>query len=355
MSAPSGGPLAGLRVVELATFLTGPLATQALADMGATVDKVEPPGGDPMRRFGRSVDGLSLQWAASNRGKRSVTIDLAGDDGRQQLEGLLEGADVMVSNWRPGVAERLGLEPSRLAAAHPGLVWCRISGFGQDGPRALEPAFDSVVQAASGMMATQGDERPEMVRAYLADKITAVYATQAILAALHRRSATGTGGVVDVAMLDALSYFDFPDVMVERALVDDRHGDGTNKQLAAVTAVPTADGWLVAAPVRGRQIQAALEVAGHPEWGGQLRGLEPTAMTARFYQLLASVTPQRPTAHWVDALRAADVPSAEVLGPDGHLQDPQVRHNGIYEEMDHPTLGRVRYARHPARWDGRGG
>lgn len=354
----SPGPLAGVHVVDASTFLSGPLAGQALADLGADVTKVEPPDGDPMSRFGRCVGGKSVIYVAANRAKRHVTIDLGGPDGRPRLDRLLDRADVLVTNWRPGVAERLGLDPDRVRATWPRLVWCRISGFGQDGPRAADPAFDAVIQAASGVMPTQGAgpgaarPRPEMVKAFQADKVSALYATQAVLAALVRRGATGRGAVVDVAMLDALAHFNFPDCMAERALPsDDGRGDGIYRQLAMVEAVPTSDGWIMVSPARARQMRAAVEVAGHPEWIEEFRrATAPSEVTARFFELLATVTPGRTTADWMAAFRAADVPVAEVLDADGHLNDDQVRHNGVYRTAHHDVLGAHRYARHPARY-----
>ncbi|MCU4183576.1 CoA transferase [Acidiferrimicrobium sp. IK] len=355
---PSGAaPLAGITVVEAATFLSGPLAAQALADLGAQVVKVEPPGGDAFRRFGRTVEGLSVMWVAANRSKAAAVVDLATAEGRAEMDRLLDTADVLITNWRPGVAERLGLDADRVRGRWPRLVWCRISGFGQDGPKALEPAFDGVVQAASGTMPTQGFSpagggAPQMVRAFQVDKLTAAYAAQATLAALLARATSGAGAVVDVAMLDAAAYFNFTDSMIERALpADDGHGDGINRQLATVQAVPTADGWIMVSPARARQMRAAVEAAGHPEWTDELRRAgDPDSLTARFFELLATVTPQRTTAEWLEVLRAADVPAAEVLDADGHLSDPQVVHNGVYQLADHPTIGRHRWVRYPARF-----
>ena len=355
MTAP--GPLDGVRVVDAATFLSGPLAAQALADLGADVVKVEPPGGDAFRRFGRSIEGLSLMWVTTNRTKDVATLDLATDEGRLGMDRLLNGADVLVTNWRPGVAERLGLSSERVRATWPRLVWCRISGFGQDGPRAMEPAFDGVIQAASGAMPTQGYSPlapgpPQMVRAFQADKLTASYAVQAALAALVRRGTTGEGGVVDVAMIDVVAYFDFVDTMLERALpTDDGAGDGVNRQLASVEAVPTGDGWIVVSPARARQMRSAVEAVGHPEWYDDIRTAgDPVAVTSRFFQRLATVTPGRLSAEWLDIFRAADVPAAEVLDADGHLNDPQVTHNEVYGVAEHPVIGRHRWVRHPARY-----
>ncbi|HET9692113.1 MAG TPA: CoA transferase [Acidimicrobiales bacterium] len=344
-------PLEGTTVVDAGTFISAPLAAQALAEMGADVVKVEAPAGDGMRRFGRTVGGLSLLWLATNRSRRFVTADLATLAGRDTFDELLADADVLLTNWRPGVAERLGLAAADVEARHPRLVWCRVTGFGQDGPRAGSPAYDTVVQATTGLTVAQGGGgEPQPVRSFLADKVTAGYATQAVLAALVRRASTGRGGAVDVAMLDALAHFDWPDLGVMRALPDDHDGDGVDHQLAAVRPVPTADGWVVVAAVRGDHVKAVCELAGHPEWLGEILAGPATEIAERFYGRLATVFPSAPSAHWLAALAALDVPAAEVLDLDGHLADPQVRHNRTYATADHPVVGRHRYARHPARW-----
>ena len=344
-------PLEGIRVVEAGTFISAPLAAQSLAELGAEVVKVEAPGGDGMRRFGRRVAGLSLLWLATNRSKRCVTLDLREPDGRVAFDELLAGADVLVTNWRPGVADRLGLDVDELTARHPRLVWCRVSGFGQDGPRAGEPAYDTVLQAATGLAVAQGGGAgPEPVRSFIADKVTAAYAAQAVLAALVRRASTGRGGVVDVAMLDALAHFDWPDLGVMRAIPGDHDGDGVDRQLAAVRPVPTADGWVVVAAVRAAHVAAVCELAGHPEWPGELLAGDPTALAEGFYGRLATVFPSRPSAHWLAGLAAADVPAGEVLDLDRHMADPQVRHNGTYATAVDETVGEHRMAVHPARW-----
>ncbi|MBV9660499.1 MAG: CoA transferase, partial [Acidimicrobiales bacterium] len=199
-------PLAGIRVVEAATYVVGPFASLQLADLGAEVVKVEaPPGGDPLRRFSQKRNGVSLVFANCNRNKRTELLDLKSEAGTRAFERLLAEADILISNWRPSVAARLGYSAEVVRARFPRLIWVRITGFGQTGPLATFPAFDTILQARTGSMARAAGS-PDLANGYLADKVTGTFAAQSALAALHHRTATGTGSVIDVSMLDAMAY-----------------------------------------------------------------------------------------------------------------------------------------------------
>src|SRR5262245_17343003 len=346
-------PLDGVKVVEAASYVTGPFAALALADLGATVVKVEPPRGDPMRRFGLRHQGVGLGFAAVNRNKTSVTLDLKGQAGLDELHQLLGTADVFITNWRPAVAARLGLTREAVRERHPRLVWIRLSGYGQDGPMAGFPAFDSILQARSGVVSQNG-EPPRLVPGYLADKVTAMVATQSVLAALvHRdRSGEGAGAVVDVSMLDSMAYFLAPDLLGDHLVVGEPE-PGVARHIAAARPLRTQDGWIVVSPVSGQQMKGALAAVGHPEWGEQLRAATTaTGMIERFYELIEPVLTGRSTAEWERAFAEADVPASAVLDFGAHLADPQVAANGTYHEVDDPLLGRVRNLRYPALFDG---
>ena len=354
-SAAGYRPLEGVTVVEAASFVSGPYAAMMLADLGADVTKVEPPTGDPFRRFGRVEAGTGIQFANTNRNKRSVVLDLKTASGLSGLHDLLSGADVFLTNWRPGVAEQLGLDATKVRALNQRLVWCRVSGFGQDGPLAGAPAFDTVIQARSGIMSMQGGAgSPDSVRGYLVDKVTALLVSQTVMAALVERSSTGEGSVVDVSMLDSLAYFMGPDLLAERTIVADGSGrPAVAAQLSAVRCVPTSDGWVLVSPVRAKQLRGMAAAAGHPEWIDELRGEpDPGKRTARIYDLVAGETPSATTAAWIERFSEHDVPAAPVLDLDGHLDDEQVLHNRTYVQYDHPALGRIRQPRHPARGAG---
>ena len=348
-------PLDGVKVVEAASYVTGPFAALALADLGASVVKVEPPRGDPMRRFGlrHQGDGVGFAFAAINRNKTSVTLDLKTEAGLDQLHELLAAADVFITNWRPAVAARLGLTAPAVRQRHPRLVWIRLSGYGQDGPLADFPAFDGIVQARSGLVAQNG-EPPRLVPGYLVDKVTAMMATQSVLAGLvHRdRSGDGEGAVVDVSMLDSMAYFLGPDLLGDHLVVGAPE-PGVARHIAAARPARTQDGWMVVSPVSGAQMKGALVAVGHPEWGEQLRAAATaTEMIERFYELIEPVLLTRTTSEWEHAFAAADVPASAVLSYGDHLADPQVASNGTYRVVDDPVLGRVRTLRYPALFDG---
>src|SRR5580693_453873 len=201
-----GGVLSGIRVVEQGTFITGPCAGMMLADLGADVIKVESPEGDPYRSY--QGDHYSPHFQAYNRNKRSIALDLKNAPERAVFEGLIHEADVFIQNFRPGTATRLGAGPDRLCSINQRLIYTSISGFGSSGPYADRPSYDSVAQALSGFLSVVVDNRrPQFLGPALADAITGMYASQAILAALVQRGRTGQGNLVEVSMLEAMAHF----------------------------------------------------------------------------------------------------------------------------------------------------
>jgi len=345
-------PLAGVRVIDATAFLAGPFAGLMLADLGADVVKVEAPAGDPLRRFDRRGAPVPPMLANINRNKRSIALDLKDAGDHATFLALLADADVLLHNWRPATERSLGLADQRVAAVNPRLVRVAITGYGPDGPRADDPAFDTAIQAYCALMTHQGGVgEPVLVRTYIADKTASTFAVQGVLAALLARERSGEGARLDVAMLDVLAYYDFPDVLEDEAFPDAEAPPPMTRPL--VTSVRTADGRLAMAPGTGQQVKAALAVAGHPEWRDELvsiRGREELA--SRLLELLEPVLVTDTTERWVERFRAAGVPVAPVLDRAGHLADPQVRHNQIYVEYDHPDHGRVRAARYPVQITG---
>lgn len=345
-------PLSGVRVVDAASYISGPFAALMLADLGADVVRVEPPRGDPYRRFGPQQDGTGVIFRAVNRNKRSVFLDLKEPDGLAELEALLDDADVLVTNWRPGVAEGFGLEHDRVRARWPRLVWARVSGYGQTGPMSMLPAFDSILQARVGLSAAVGDD-PHLLPTYVADKVTASFVAQSVLAALVQRGRTAEGAVIDVAMLDAFAYFDGPDLFAGHQRPGD-HESQVDRMLAAPRTLPTADGWVVLAPVSGQQIKRALTAAGLEGSIAELKSIgDPVASSRRFFELFGDHLRTRTTAAWMRIFAEADVPASAVLTKAEHLDDEQVVHNAVYRVVDEPGLGPVRRVRHPALFDGR--
>src|SRR5581483_5050701 len=198
--------LEGLLVIDFARVLAGPFAAMVLADLGARVIKIEPPGGDEARGFGPFVNGRSLYFISVNRGKEGVALDLKRPEGLELARRLLARADVLVENFRPGAMARLGLGYEAVARLNPRLVYCSLSGFGHTGPRAGRGAYDVIIQAVSGLMSLTGPEGgpPVRVGASLGDLVPALYAVAGILAALYRRERTGAGCFLDLAMQDAV-------------------------------------------------------------------------------------------------------------------------------------------------------
>ena len=226
------GPLEGYRIVDLTAMVSGPIATMMLAEQGADVIKIEPPGqGDLVRAIGNARSGITPLFATSNRSKRSVVIDLKQSQGVALLKRLVSTADVFVQNFRPGTAGRMGIGESVLRAVAPDLIYVSISGFGENGPYAQQRVYDPIIQARSGLAAMQRDRetgRPRMVRTIMADKLTALTAAQAMTAALLARERTGEGQHVRLAMLDAMISFLWPEGMMHYTFV--RDGDELGRQ-----------------------------------------------------------------------------------------------------------------------------
>jgi crotonobetainyl-CoA:carnitine CoA-transferase CaiB-like acyl-CoA transferase len=348
--------LHGVKVLDLSTYVMGPFAAMTLADMGADVIKVEPPGGDPNRRIGRRSGGTGVLFATCNHGKRSAVLDLKDPADLGVLHGLLRWADVLVDNWRPGVAERLGLTEPVLAGLNPRLVHCNITGWGTSGPWADRAAFDGLLQAFGGLAWSATVEgEPALLRFYAADKVAATYAVQAILGGLVQVGRTGRGGRLEVNMVDTNAYFNFPDVFTSRVLMDDDAEVDPEAAPSGKCLVRAADGHLVVQPASGRQIRALCDALGHPEWLDEFK-------QARDFEELApvlgarveSVTRGGTVDHWVQLLVDADVPAGPVLGLDAHLSHPQVVANGTYAQAAHPGFGTHRVVRFPVHTESGG-
>ena len=352
-------PLSGMLVVDTSTYLAGPFASLMLADLGAEVIKVEPPRGDPFRRIGYRHPGAdkeapSVGFAAVNRDKRGVRLDLRTEDGRRRMLELLGRADAFVENWRPGVAARLGLDDATLERTNPRLLHVAITGWGPDGPWADRPAFDAVMQGVTSHAHAVGEgNEPRLIGTALADKVAGMMAAQAVLAGLLARERGQGAGRVDVSMLDACAYFAAPDMLETRMVVSEDY-DAPPRLTFPSTLVRCADGHIVASPGSGAQVAAACRAVGHPEWVDRLRA-QPThaALGNELNRLLGTAAATMTTESLLGALTEHDVPCAPALDLDGQLAHPQVLHNGTYPEYSDQHFGTVRRARYPAvgqRW-----
>ncbi len=354
------GPLEGYRIVDLTAMVSGPIATMMLAEQGADVVKVEPPGqGDLVRAIGRARSGISPLFATSNRSKRSVVIDLKQSAGVELLKRLVSTADVFAQNFRPGTADRMGIGESALRAVAPDLIYVSISGFGEKGPYAQQRVYDPVIQARSGLAAVQRDRetgRPHMVRTAIADKLTALTAAQAMTAALLARERTGEGQHVRLAMLDAMISFLWPEGMMHYTFV--RDGDELGRQSDSPQTrellFETADGFITAGAVSDREWEGFARAAQRPELVGDPRFATSTARVENWnmrLDLMGEAFRTDTTASWLERLDAEQVPCAPILERHELLTDPQVAANELIEEVDHPQAGRIRHTRPAARFD----
>src|SRR6266849_923803 len=350
------GPLDAVRVLDLTTMVAGPVATRMLADQGADVIKIEPPSGDLMRHFNPIRNGMSASFLSCNRNKRSLAVDLKAAEGLAIVQKLIATADVLVHNFRPGAAERIGLGEDALRSIRRDIVYVSISGFGDSGPYAGQRAYDPVIQALSGLAEIQTDRdtgRPRMVRTIIADNTTALTAAQAITAALFDRERSGQGQHVRIALLDAMIAYLWPEAMPSLTFVGEER-DPSDGEMGPDLVFATQDRYITAAALSD------------DEWAGMCRALNRQDLiddlrfkTARDRSIhaverreIVSAELEKWTASEIlQRLLNNDVPSAPVLSRFELLQDDQVRENHILEEFESKTLGRVRMPRPAARFD----
>jgi len=350
------GPLEGVRVLDLTTMVAGPVAAMMLADQGADVIKVESPAGDLMRRFAFGRNGMSASFLSCNRNKRSLAIDMKSAEGLQIVKKLIATADVLMHNFRPGAAERVGVGEEAVRAIRPDIIYVSLSGFGESGPYANQRAYDPVIQALCGLAEIQRDRdtrRPRMVRTIIADYTTALTAAQAITAALFARQRSDAGQHVRIAMLDSMISYLWPEAMPSLTFVGEEL-DPSDGELGPDLVFATQDRYITASALSD------------DEWAGMCRALkrEDLIDDARFKtardRAINAVERREITATELEKwaadeilarLQANDVPSAPVVSRFELLSDPQVRENQILEEHESEDFGKVRQPRPAARFD----
>jgi CoA:oxalate CoA-transferase len=353
-----GRPLDGITILDLTWVLSGPYASMVLCDLGADVIKVErPPWGDVARTTGPYQNGWSGYFFSINRGKRSISIDLRGEEGRELFRNLAERVDVVMENFTPGTMERLGIGYEALAARNPELIFTSTSGFGQTGPYRDRPALDVIVQAMGGVMSITGEPGRGPVRpgASFGDIIAGLYTAIGILSALHERARSGKGQYIDISMLDCQVS------VLENAFMryfvtgkppeplGTRHPSATPFQ-----AFPTADGYLVVALAFGEENQWAvlcgiLEI---PELIDDERfetGPKRTARHAELEPLLEAAFRRRPTADWLADMEAAGIPCGPISTIPEVAASEQIRARGMIQEVTHPVAGTIPIANTPLR------
>ena len=347
------GALDGIRIVDMTAMITGPLATMILADQGAEVIKVEPPGiGDVMRYLGSQRGGLSTLFASCNRSKRSVVVNLKEDSGRDIVRELADQADVFIQNFRPGVIDRLGLGEAELRRDHPELIFVSLNAFGETGPYSTRPAYDHILQGMIGTGYVQADP-PEYMRQTWCDKATAVTAAQAITAALFARERGAGGQHLRLTMLDAGLSFLWPDGHANTMLLED---DALRLPGMASTYQPveTKDGWATIAAVTEQQWTNLLLALGREALLADPRfatNEERMKNLQAFRDEMTAATPEYTTNELIDRLKEFDVPCGPILKLEEVPDFEQVVANGTLVESEHPALGRIREPRPPARFE----
>ena len=345
-TACTGGPLQGIRVLELNGYVSGPFGTMILGDMGAEVIKVErPPNGDELRAGAPFINGLSAYFVMVNRNKKSMTLNLQKGEGLNVLKRLVKTADVLVENFRPGVMERLGLDPQTALDLNPRIVFCRISGFGQTGPYARRAAFDQILQGMGGLMSVTGTKESGPTRSGIAigDILTGTFATNGILSALLAREKTNKGQVVTTSILESVvSALTFQTGMY-LATGETPQPVGNHHPMATPTGLfPVKDGYVNIATSTNAMFEKLCSVLGRPALSAKpeyatkaSRRENRDALIKEIEKALANGTKKE----WEDKLNAVGVPCGQVLSVDEVFSHPQVQHLGMLIEMNHPNLG----------------
>ena len=348
------GALQGFRILDLTNVLFGPFGTQTLGDWGAEVIKVESLAGDAWRTSGQFRNrGMSGQFMAANRNKRSVALDLKSEGGKAVLRRLIPTVDALVSNIRPAGLARLGFGYETCAALNPRLVYVVATGFGQDGPWAARPAFDEIIQAASGFASAMGtDDEPSFVPSLIGDKICGVTLTAAVTAALLHRERTGEGQMVEVPMLETLAAFNSIEMFGGYAFVPPIGPVGYQRMKARKPA-RTKDGWLTMLPYSGDNWCAFFTAVGQPECieaFGVRDPVERARNIDRIYDRMRELALLRTTAEWEALLLEIDVPHTGFAKLAEVAEQPHLKAVEMFPEVEHPSEGRIRQARPPARW-----
>lgn len=352
-----GGPLAGIRVIDMTTVVSGPMCTMILADQGADVIKIERAEGDFTRHLATRRGGHAASYLNNNRNKRSVVMDVKKPQDVASIKALIATADVFIQNFRPGVVDRLGFGYETLSAFNPRLVHMSIAGFGFDGPLADKPVYDPLIQALSALTSVQGgsdDARPRLVRTILPDKLTAVQASQAVTAALLARTRTGKGQKVTLSMLDTVAAFLWGSDMNGHTFVGDELAKEESQSFHDLI-YDVKDGHISISIMQDKHWQALAQATGRADIledprfeTAELRDINRHARLELTQDIVRGM--DRDTL--IARLEAADVPCAPVLTRTEMRQHPQLIANATLVEYDHPTAGRLRQARPAAVFHG---
>ena len=352
--------LEGIRIIDLTSVVFGPYATQMLADMGADVIKIEPPTGDISRYIGRARNQKSngSTHLTINRGKRSIVLDLKRDEDSETLNKLLQSADIFVHNVRAKAIEKLGFGYDAVMAIKPDIIYVHCTGFGQNGPYRDLQAYDDVIQAATGTTSlaprVDGDPRPRYIPSLIADKVAGHYGAQAMLAAIIHKLRTGKGQHVEVPMFEAFANFMLEEHLRDATLDPPISPIGYPRQLdPGRQPFPTADGYISIVPYTDDKIIKLFDILGAPELVQTEEFATPLARfmnVTKLYEAVATLTPAKTTAQWMEILTAAEFPAMPARDLADIFDDPHLAQTGFFKSREHPTEGRYWEMQPPIRF-----
>ena len=349
----AGGPLEGVKIVDLTTVVVGPICTRTLADQGAEVIKVEAPGGDILRYLaaGARSPAMSGKFINFNRNKRSIVLDLKQAKALEAMHRLIAEADVFVSNVRPEGLKRLGLDPDSLIARNPRLIHCSILAFGRGGQYYNRPAYDPIIQSLSGVAGTfeRAIGEPRFVPMVMTDHITGLIAAQCIGFALYRREKTGRGEAVEVPMFENAASFVLSEHLGAATFIPAEGPTGDGRLLSPdYRPLPTRDGYITAHPNTNAQAFAFFDAIGRPELKEDPRFNSPVSRTQNaqaYFDVRVAGLKQKTTDEWLEIFAKADVPAARYNRIDDLLDDPHLNEVDFWHVDEHPTEGTIRRTR----------
>lgn len=349
-AASAGGPLAGVRVLDLTAVVLGPFATQILGDFGAEIIKVETLEGDVLRANGVLMNpNMGSVFLAINRNKRSICVDLKSSEGREILRRLISTVDVVVHNMRVAAIEKLGFGYQAVAQYKPDIVYCAATGFGQDGPDRNKPAFDDIIQAACGLTSLNsiGREEPDYLPTLIADKTAGMALANAVLAALFHRERTGQGQYVEVPMFETMVSFVLTEHLGGLTFEPPLGKAGYGRLLSGGRRpAPTKDGHIAMLPYTTEHWIALFKTAGREELVDKFNIRDREARNANLvgiYREMAQITRQRSTAEWMELCAALDIPATPIVAIDDLPEHPHLKAVGLFQTAQHPTEGTIRY------------
>ena len=353
------GPMSGVKVIDLGAMVAGPMAATILADQGADVIKIEPPGiGDVMRHLGATCNGIGGLYHSTNRGKRSLALDLKTAEAIALVKELAAGADVVLQNFRPGVAERLGVDYEALRAVNPELIYLSVCGFGDRGPLANKPAYDNVIQAFSGVAQSQADlQTGEPIQYYqlFSDKLTALTGSQAICSALFARERGQGGQHIRLSMVDSVVSFLWSDVAGASAFADPSAQEGVSPS-RGVRLIQFKDGYGAAAAASDIQFQGYCRAFGEdphdPRFATATERNKHAGEMQELIRRVANTAREMSTAEAMAALESEDVPCATALHLAELPEHPQMQANQSFATLEHPQAGAIIEPNNPANFEG---